>query len=180
MSVKNSQKYILTPLKPVSTHKTCKKIIFVREPKFSLKMSGQFIWKNFLNWVVLESILGCFMHEYSEMIIILIWFSQYQNKILTKCLKIFDFWKMSGFSSKNIRELGSQVPDFLHVCLESLFEIITLAAEIYKTDTDHCQTQLVFLIWYFNDIKIIRCKLSKKKCLHLLAVLINLLIRITS
>ena len=23
---------------------------------------------------------------------------------------------MSGFSSKNVRELGSQVPDFLHVC----------------------------------------------------------------
>ena len=23
---------------------------------------------------------------------------------------------MSGFFSKNVRELGSQVPDFLHVC----------------------------------------------------------------
>ena len=26
---------------------------------------------------------------------------------------------MSAFSSKNVRELGSQVPDFLHVCKKS-------------------------------------------------------------
>ena len=25
---------------------------------------------------------------------------------------------MSGFYSKNVRELGSQVPDFLHVCMD--------------------------------------------------------------
>ena len=102
---------------------TRKKIIFVREPNFDLKMSGQSIWKIFQNWVVLESILGCFMHEYSEMIIILIWFSQYQNKILTKCHKIFDFWKMSGFSSKiqscwfNHGSWSPKIPKFVQHCV---------------------------------------------------------------
>ena len=42
--------------------------------------------------------------------------------ILTKCLEIFCFWKMFGFSSKNIRELGSQVPNFLNVCSHSPFQ----------------------------------------------------------
>ena len=28
---------------------------------------------------------------------------------------IFDFYKTSRFPSKNVRELGFQVPDFLHV-----------------------------------------------------------------
>ena len=49
------------------------------------------------------------------LVFILTWLSKYKNKILTKFLKIFYFWKMSGFPSKNVRELGSQVPDFLHV-----------------------------------------------------------------
>ena len=55
------------------------------------------------------------MYEYSEIGI-------YFNRIfsisiqnLTKCPKTFDFRKMSEFSSKNVRDLGSQDPDFLHV-----------------------------------------------------------------
>ena len=98
------------------------KYYFFRTPNFGLKMSGKFILNFFLNHGILESIIGCFMHEYSEMIFILIWFSQYQNKMLTKCLEIFCFWKMVGFSSQNIQELGSQVPDFLNVCSHSPFQ----------------------------------------------------------
>ena len=42
-------------------------------------------------------------------------FSQFRNQLMTNSLKIFDFNKMAGFFSKNVRELGSQVPNFLHV-----------------------------------------------------------------
>ena len=73
------------------------------------------------------------MHEYCAIVFIFIWFSQYQNKILKKCRKIFDFWKMSEFSSKNIRELGSRVPDFLHVWSRSLWDIRgVMGDDIYR------------------------------------------------
>ena len=55
------------------------------------------------------------MHEYSEIGIHLNLIFSISKQNFEKCNKIFDFWKMSGFSSKNVRELGSQVPDFLHV-----------------------------------------------------------------
>ena len=38
---------------------------------------------------------------------------------------------MSGFFSKNIRELGSQVPDFLHVCTDASNS--TSQADLYNS-----------------------------------------------
>ena len=39
-----------------------------------------------------------------------------KKKLLTNSLKIFYFWKKSGYFSKNVWEQGFQVPDFLRVC----------------------------------------------------------------
>ena len=55
------------------------------------------------------------LHAWMKLVIIKTLFSQFRNQLLINSLKIFDFWKMSRFYSKNVRELGSQVPDFLHV-----------------------------------------------------------------
>ena len=92
------------------------KDIFCPGTEFRLKIVRTIFLEKFPKLRDLEAISECFMHEYSEIGIILNLIFSISKQILTKCLKIFDFLKMSGSPSKNIRELGSQVPDFLYVC----------------------------------------------------------------
>ena len=54
-----------------------------------------------------------------KLVYIQTWFSQNKTKFLTNSLQIYDFWEISGFCDKNVRELGSQFPDFLHVWSQS-------------------------------------------------------------
>ena len=103
-------------LRLIAKRQTCKKIIFVRELNFGFKMSGQFIWKNSLDWGFLESILGCVMHEYSEIGI-------YFNLIFSISIQNFDKVSKNLWFPKNVRIFlqkcpGSRIPGSqLFACL---------------------------------------------------------------
>ena len=62
---------------------------------------------------------------------------------------------MSGFYSKNVQELGSQVPDFLHVCNISAFQ-----AEHFRLQS--CYGHL------FENIKLNKEKKYEKVCFQTL------------
>ena len=78
-------------------------------------MFGQFIWKHCQNLGLCGSILEHFEYEHNKIGIHFdLIFSISKQNFDNLALKLW-FLKMSGCFPKNVRELGSQVPNFLRV-----------------------------------------------------------------
>ena len=87
-----------------------------------------------------------------KLVFIYTWFSQYYNQFLTSSLKILDLRKMSRFFFSNVRELGSQVPDFLHVWKQLILflkfvEVINL---IFRKYSNHALKIIQYSKCIFN------------------------------
>ena len=97
---------MIWPSEAVIPPQTCKKIIFVREPNFGFKNVRTFLLEILSKFKVMRVNMRLFLYDYGKLVFMSTWFPQHHSRILTNSLQSFTFWKMSGFFTKNVRELG--------------------------------------------------------------------------